>query len=175
MLGNAFHFNYFNPTGHYSIKLSNQVEREVALTLLMLNRKYKQIIEGGDAKRYIGTDRSKYGNLSWFRNERISGVSFIYDENFVLPTHGTFEWDFVYLLNTPAPEDETSEDKIEMIKDVILTFEGNLDQQITAFRAFSEYLALSSDQLGDFIDLIDDAKWKTECYISGIGKLFFFL
>lgn len=166
-LGSAYTFNYFNPTGHYELKLANPVERDVAVTLLMFNRKYKLIVDQGDV-----TDRSKNGNRSCFRNEKLSGVSFNYDENFILPTHGTLECDFIYLLNTPHMDEQTADGKLDMMKDLILSLEGNIEQQITSFRAFSEYLVMSSTQLGEFIDLIDDPKWKVECYISGIGRIF---
>ena len=58
-LGHAYNFCYFNPTGHYRLQLSSQPEREVALTLLMFNRKYKQLVAEG-----VVTDRSKMGNQS---------------------------------------------------------------------------------------------------------------
>lgn len=59
LLGEAYTFTYFNPTGHYRLKLSNSSDREVAMTLLMLNRKYKLLINQG-----IVTDHSKVGNQS---------------------------------------------------------------------------------------------------------------
>jgi len=58
-LGEAYTFNYYNPTGHYRLRLSNKAEREVALTLLMFNRKYSQLVAQG-----IITDKSKMGNQS---------------------------------------------------------------------------------------------------------------
>lgn len=58
-LGQAFSFTYFNPTGRYKLKLSNKPERDVALTLLMFNRKYKLLVQQGDV-----TDRSRNGNKS---------------------------------------------------------------------------------------------------------------
>ena len=58
-LGESFLFTYFNPTGHYKLRLSNPADREVAMTLLMFNRKYKLFTEKGDV-----TDRSKMGNQS---------------------------------------------------------------------------------------------------------------
>lgn len=85
-LGEAYKFTFYNPTGHYKLKLSNKPERDVAITLLMFNRKYKLLVKQGDV-----TDRSKFGNQSCFRNEKISGASFMYTEDFILPHHGTFE------------------------------------------------------------------------------------
>lgn len=59
ILGEAYKFTYFNPTGHYRLKLSNSSDREVAMTLLMLNRKYKLLVNQG-----VVTDHSKVGNQS---------------------------------------------------------------------------------------------------------------
>jgi hypothetical protein len=53
-LGQAYNFTYYNPNGHYKLKLSNKPEKEVALTLLMYNRKFKLLVQQGDI-----TDRSK--------------------------------------------------------------------------------------------------------------------
>lgn len=166
-LGASYTFTYYNPTGRYKLKLSNKPEREVAMTLLMFNRKYKLLVKQGDV-----TDRSKMGNQSCFRNEKISGESFTYTENFILPSHGLFECDFVYLVNPPHKDERTSDDKQDMIKDLILSLEGNVENQITAFRVLSEYLVLSSEQLGEFIDLVDNPTWKSECYIAGVGRTY---
>ena len=40
------------------------------------------------------------------------------------------------------------------------------------FQALSEHLVLSSEQLGNFIDFINDPDWKTQCYISGVGRIY---
>ena len=40
-----------------------------------------------------------------------------------------------------------------------------------AFKTIAEFIVLSSTQLGGFVDLIDDAKWKANVYISGIAKV----
>ena len=192
-LGESYNFNYHNPTGHYRLRLNNKSEREVALTLLMFNRKYSSLIGQG-----ILTDKSKMGNQSWFRNEKLihknslsygssllspevdpetgefkeSGIPFIYNENFILPDYGILECDFIYLVNPPIKSDETSEEKQDLIKNTLLEVEGKVDLQISIFKSFSEYLALSSEQLSSFIELIDDPKWKTECYLSGIGRVY---
>lgn len=166
-LGESYCFTYYNPTGHYKLKLSNKQEREVALTLLMFNHKYKLLVSQGDV-----TDRSKMGNQSWFRNEKLSGVSFVYTEEFTLPNHGTFECDFIYLINTPHQGDETSQEKQDMVKDILLSFENDTDSQISAFRVLSEYMVLSSTQLGSFVDLIDNPMWKSEWYLTGIGRIY---
>ena len=40
-----------------------------------------------------------------------------------------------------------------------------------AFAGISDLLALTTDQLRLFIDLIDDPHWKAEVYISGIARV----
>lgn len=86
----------------------------------------------------------------------------MYSEDLILPEHGIFEFDFVYLVNPPHKDEQTSEEKLDMIKDLLMTLEGNIEYQIKAFRALSEYLVLSSEQLGGFVDLVDDPQWKAE-------------
>lgn len=165
-LGQSYNFTFYNPTGHYKLKLSNKPERDVALSLLMFNRKSKLLISQGDV-----SDRSKMGNQSCFRNERLDGVGFVYNEDFILPHQGVFECDFVYLINPPQQDEVTHKDKLDMIKDLLLSLEDNLTAQISTFRTLSELIVLSSDILGEFIDLIDHPQWKTECYLAGIGRI----
>ena len=192
-LGEAYNFNYYNPTGHYKLRLSNKAEREVALTLLMLNRKYSQLVKEG-----ILSDRSKLGNKSCFRNEFLIFKSFnpyttpsmisndidtdsgesknrtpinIWD-GFILPKYGILEWDFIYLVDPPIKDEETSEEKQDLIKNLLLEIEGKIDLQILLFKSISEYLVLSSEQLSDFIELIDDPNWKTECYMAGVSRIY---
>ena len=50
--------------------------------------------------------------------------------------------------------------------------EGNLENQIISFRALSEYLVISCEQLGSFVELIDDPQWKTEWFIAGVGRTY---
>lgn len=59
-----------------------------------------------------------------------------------------------------------------MIKDLLLSLDKNVQSQILAFRAISEYVVLSSEGLGSFIDLIDHPDWKTECFIAGIARIY---
>lgn len=68
----------------------------------------------------------------------------------------------MYVTTAPHKEEKTAEDKLDMIKDLLQSLEGNLKQQIKSFKALSEYLVLSSRQLGGLVDLIDDPAWKTE-------------
>jgi hypothetical protein len=142
MLAQAYTFTYYNPTGRYRLKLSNKSEREVALTLLMFNRKYKNLVSQGDI-----SDRSRMGNQSCFRNEQLAGVPFTYSEDFVLPVFGLFECDFIYLANPPHEFEKTLRDKVDMSRDLLMHLDKQLDLQIAVFRILSEYLVISSDQL----------------------------
>jgi hypothetical protein len=89
-------------------------------------------------------------------------MNFTYNEDFILPSHGVLECDFIHLVNPPRIDEQTLEEKQDMIKNLLLALEGKVDDQIAVFRAMSEYMVFSSSQLAEFVDLIDDANWKTE-------------
>ena len=89
-------------------------------------------------------------------------MNFVYNEDFILPSFGILECDFIYLINPPHKDGQTLEEKQDMIKNLLLALEGKVEQQIAVFRSMSEYLVLSSEQLAEFIDLIDHPDWKTE-------------
>jgi predicted nucleic acid-binding Zn-ribbon protein len=46
-MGQAFYFNFWNPSGHYELNLSNLIEREIAITLLVLNKEAGKKIASG--------------------------------------------------------------------------------------------------------------------------------
>jgi len=51
-MGKAYGFSYFNPNGRYELNLANQVERDVAVTLIVLNKEAsKKILAGERADR----------------------------------------------------------------------------------------------------------------------------
>lgn len=37
-MGEAFNFSYWNPTGSYRLNLGNLVERDIAVTLIVLSK-----------------------------------------------------------------------------------------------------------------------------------------
>ena len=43
----AFDFNFWNPNGHYSLNLSNPIERNVAVSLFVMNKEAKKKMEEG--------------------------------------------------------------------------------------------------------------------------------
>ena len=82
-MGQAYFFSFWNPTGHYSLNLANKIERDIALTILVLNKEVGKKIAAGQK-----VDRSKYGNKSCFRNETFNGMTIIIDGDWVLPESG---------------------------------------------------------------------------------------
>lgn len=104
-MGSAFMFNYWNANGHYELNLANPVEREVAVTLIVVNKEAGKRIAAGES-----ADRSQMGNKSCFRNERFNSKNFIMSDSWSLPNTGIFEFDFMYLLDVPNPEMAMPED-----------------------------------------------------------------
>jgi hypothetical protein len=48
----AYSFSFWNPNGHYELNLGNFVEREVAMSLIVINKEvYKRIAAGENADR----------------------------------------------------------------------------------------------------------------------------
>mmetsp|Transcript_24955 Transcript_24955/g.33429 ORF Transcript_24955/g.33429 Transcript_24955/m.33429 type:complete len:118 (-) Transcript_24955:715-1068(-) len=82
-VGQALFFNFFNPTGVYDLNLSIPEQREVAKTLILLNKQFFAKVKAGEFK-----DRSQRGNASCLRNEKVSGGNFIWTPDYVLPLIG---------------------------------------------------------------------------------------
>ncbi len=169
-MGRALHFNYWNPNGHYELNLANPVERDLAVTIIVMNKEAsKRIIPGEKA------DRSQVGNKSFFRNEKFNSKTFVMTPDWQLPHNGVFEFDFMYLLDAPDPAKAISEEKLgELVEWLrIKSEEENCDpgQLAFAFASISDSLVLRSDQLGTIVDLIDDPTWKTEVFISGVARV----
>ena len=111
--GNAVSFSSINPTGHYQLNLSNQIHREIAKCLLFINKQnYDKIVKGE------AFDRSPQGTKSCFRNEQINKGGFKWSPVFVLPSEGTFEFDFVYFSQTRflSPSEEMTEEQLDSLK-----------------------------------------------------------
>lgn len=71
-MGNSFNFNFWNPNGHYVLNLANQVERQVAICLFVMNKEAKKRIE-----EVTLCDRSQHGNKSIWRGEKLNGGKFV--------------------------------------------------------------------------------------------------
>eukprot|EP00347_Sterkiella_histriomuscorum_P017989 403347211 len=170
-MGHAFYFSFWNPNGHYEINLANHIEREIAVSLIVINKEaYKKVAAGERA------DRSQMGNKSCFRNEKINGQTIIYNFEWQLPSQGILEFDFVYLQTIPLPDDITPQEKvdqlIEWFKYKYEVEKSEIQGLAKAFQSISEFLTLRSEQLAQFVDLIDDPMWKTEIFCNGVGIIY---
>lgn len=95
----AYFFSFWNPSCRYELNLSNPIERDIAITLIVMNKQVIKRITQGEL-----VDRSQVGNKSCFRNEKHNGMSFVMDPDYQLPETGLFECDFVYLADRPYPD-----------------------------------------------------------------------
>jgi len=46
-MGDAYYFNFWNPTGHYRLNLGNEIEREIAMTLIVKNKEINRLVTEG--------------------------------------------------------------------------------------------------------------------------------
>ena len=153
-MGNAYNFNYWNPNGHYELNLANSVERDIAVTLIVLNKESMKRIAGGEK-----ADRSQMGNKSNFRNEKFNTKTFSITGDWQLPKNGLFEFDFMHLLDVADPTMIIPDDQVNQLLE---WFKAKLDEPnmdpyslAMSFVGISDFLILRSDQLGLFVDLID--------------------
>ena len=144
----SFLFTYFNPSGRYRLNLSNSYEREVAQTLLILNKEAVAMVEAGER-----ADRSQTGNASCFRNESLSGLPFVWSEAWKLPPNGLLEFDFVYLVFPPDPKLQVA--SLESLMPIFTREDTPIELKLKVFKIMAEFLVLSAEQLGELIDLID--------------------
>ena len=138
-IGQAYNFTYFNPGGHYKLKLSNIAERDVALQILHLNFEYLKAVNEGEK-----IDTSKWGNSSCFRNESLDGIKFQYMPGWNLPRQGVFEFDFVYLMCNPEESEEISSEVYDKVKSFLRGVEAPIVEKIEIFRSIAEYSTFSS-------------------------------
>lgn len=146
-MGRAYLFNYWNPNGHYELNLANPVERDVAITLIVMNKEAMKRVAAGER-----ADRSQMGNKSCFRNEKFNTKAFIMTGDWVLPQNGVFEFDFMYLLDVPDQKNVIPDDQLALIVDWFKkrTEDPTVDPYNLAmtFVGISDFLVLRSDQLG---------------------------
>ena len=183
----VFYFSCFNPNGHYKLDLQNEIHREVAKCLYVINKGVMKQIAAKER-----SDRSQRGNQSCFRNESINGFKFEVNGLWKLPPTGILQFDFITFAQQP------SEDQVSPEEDIQVLFEWfeMTNQQLTlaakktkdkaeaksslakigkilseCFRCAAEYFAFTSAHLGQFIDLIDDPVWRYEVFMAGVGRM----
>jgi len=168
VMNKCYYFSFWNPTGHYSLNLAHYLERELAMSLLVLNKEtHKLMLEG------LMADRSISGNKSCFRNETYNGSPFFIDPEYTLPQHGQFECDFVYLKSVPDPKDEIKANELILLKKF---FEERIEDNeprllARAFSNVAEFFTFRSEQLAEIVGLINNAVWKAEIYIAGVSRV----
>ena len=79
-MSQAFQFSFWNPNCHYCLNLQNQVEREIAMTLIVMNKEASKKVASGEKP-----DRSQMGNKSCFRNEKFNSQIFVMSNEWILP------------------------------------------------------------------------------------------
>ena len=47
-MGQGYSFNFWNPNGHYELNLSSQIERDIAMTLIVKNKEASMKIVNGE-------------------------------------------------------------------------------------------------------------------------------
>ena len=170
-IGQALNFNFWNPQGHYNLNLSVPEQREVANTILLLNKQFAAKVKAGELK-----DRSQFGNSSRLRNEKVAGGSIIWAPDYVLPKMGNFECDFIYMVpNRPTLAEITNEQDIMLLlawfAEKVNYFKNEAGEQASrisfdgsgladTFAAISDSLALTTQQLLLFMDLIDGKSYS---------------
>ena len=103
----TFYFSCFNTNGRYKLKLNIAYQRDIAKVLMVMN---KRVFAAIKAKEIV--DRSQQGNQSNFRNERINGFKFEMSPTWKLPSSGTFEFDYVNMLDKPHEAQSSTPDEI---------------------------------------------------------------
>ena len=106
----AMNFNFWNPQGHYCLNLSVPEQREVANTILLLNKQFFAKVKAGEYR-----DRSQNGNASCIRNERVGGGIIQWTPDYVLPKMGNFEFDFIYMAPVRPTIDQATDDQDIML------------------------------------------------------------
>ena len=105
------------------------------------------------------------------RNEKVGGGAFTWSPDYILPTMGIFECDFIYLMpNRPTPDQATSEEEIVALLgwfqekyayfksecgDAVSKIQFNGSGLADAFTAISDFIVISTKQLLLFLDLIE--------------------
>lgn len=47
-MGPAYYFNFWNPNGHYELNLANPIEREIAISLIVINKEANKLMTNGE-------------------------------------------------------------------------------------------------------------------------------
>ena len=134
-LGDYFHFNKFNCTGHYRLHLNREYDRLLLVELAAVNRSERRV-----CIRERRPDLSQHKNYEYLRNVTFTSMletvneetgqvelmkhqkDIIYKNNWEIPDDGIFECDFVSPIRPPDDaepvEDDMFDDFIESYVDI---------------------------------------------------------
>ena len=162
----AMNFNFFNPQGHYELNLAVPEQRDVANTILFLNKQFFAKVKAGEYK-----DRSQFGNASCLRNEKVGGGVLLWTPDYVLPHLGKFECDFIYMVpNRPSLDDLTTEQDIMLLLawfqekyqywraeagDAASRIAFDAEGLADAFGSIADHISITTQQLLLLLDMID--------------------
>jgi Ran GTPase-activating protein (RanGAP) involved in mRNA processing and transport len=128
-LGNYFYFDSANPTGHYKVDLSDRYDRLLAIELTAINREERQVVmkEGRP-------DLSQHHNYEFLRNvfytavgsnrEKSEPVELKYTNDYLLPSNGLLEFDYVSPIRPPDVAEALSDDEFDAFIRSYVTLQG---------------------------------------------------
>lgn len=104
-------------------------------------------------------DRSQMGNKSCFRNEKYNSKLFIMNNEWQVPHNGTFEFDFMMIIDVPDPNSVMPDDQVVKLLEWF-QFKAEAEKAdpynlAMAFAGITESLAFKSEQLAQFVTLIE--------------------
>ena len=126
----------------------------MAVTLFIMNKEVGKRIAAGEK-----ADRSQMGNKSCFRNEKYNSKLFVMNNEWQVPHNGSFEFDFMMIIDVPDVKSTLADDQLVKLLEWF-QFKTEVDKAdpyalSMAFASISDCLALTSEQLGQFVTLIE--------------------
>lgn len=140
-----YYFNPSNPSTHYFLSLQNPTDMAVAERLLVLNKWHKFMCE-----KLNMADTTQMGDGHHFRNTKLNGQRFVFDESWILPQKGsevTFSLDYAVPLR---PDEKASITSARVLDSFIHVLESSLAHcydKVLMVRILSHNLYLNPNQL----------------------------
>jgi len=158
-------FTPLNVNGHYILDLTKPFELSIATELVQLNTRTIKLIEKNKL-----FDRSKNGNKSCFRNETLQYNPINIIADWKIPKTGILEFDFIYLYQS-REKTAIANELFEKIFAIFKNSQITISEKIRMFKVISEYIWITTDQLKQLLELHEDAIYKRDMYIYGIGRV----
>ncbi|CAK9111135.1 unnamed protein product, partial [Durusdinium trenchii] len=159
-------FNAQNPTGHYSLDLSNSCEFAVAQRLLLLDR-----WEAVCNKRRQRVDTSAMGNKSQLRNEshrgrplhlRVRSVA-----EWSLPEYGIFDLDYVSCYRPPAKASPLSDGLWESLMVAMYNCKEYRPQdKLKALRSISHLIFITCMHMRQMVGYFQESEFREEAFVT---------